>query len=199
MDLDACTGCKACVTACHSLNGLDDGEIWRSVGLLHGGTPDAPAQQTVTTACHHCLEPACLKGCPVKAYEKDPVTGIVKHLDDQCIGCQYCTLMCPYDAPKYSKSRGIVRKCDMCSDRLAHGEAPACVQACPNEAIAISLVDRADAIQAAEASTFLPGTPAPERHPPDDRLQDASARAAQPAAGGLLHASAPSTRTRRWS
>src|SRR5262245_22678438 len=34
VDLDACTGCKACVAACHSLNGLDPGEAWRSVGLL---------------------------------------------------------------------------------------------------------------------------------------------------------------------
>jgi Fe-S-cluster-containing dehydrogenase component/DMSO reductase anchor subunit len=161
VDLDACTGCKACVTGCHNLNGLDDGEVWRTVGMLHGGTSQAPAQQTVTTACHHCLEPACLAGCPVKAYEKDPVTGIVKHLDDQCIGCQYCTLMCPYDAPKYSKERGIVRKCDMCSDRLAHGEAPACVQSCPNEAIRITVVDRTEAIQAAEANTFLPGAPGP--------------------------------------
>ena len=161
VNLDVCTGCKACVTGCHNLNGLDDGEIWRTVGLLHGGTPQAPAQQTVTTACHHCLEPACMTGCPVKAYEKDPVTGIVKHLDDQCIGCQYCVFMCPYDAPKFSPSRGIVRKCDMCSDRLAHGEAPACVQSCPNEAIKISVVDRAEAIQAAEANAFLPGAPGP--------------------------------------
>jgi formate dehydrogenase iron-sulfur subunit len=162
VDLDACTGCKACVSACHTLNGLDDDEVWRTVGLLHGGTSDAPALQTVTTACHHCLEPACLIGCPTLAYEKDPVTGIVKHLDDQCFGCQYCTLMCPYDAPKYSKSRGIVRKCDMCSDRLAHDEAPACVQACPNEAIAIRVVDRAAAIEASDARTFLPGAPGPE-------------------------------------
>jgi DMSO reductase anchor subunit len=70
--------------------------------------------------------------------------------------------MCPYDAPKYSKSRGIVRKCDMCSDRLAHDEAPACVQACPNEAIAIRVVDRAAAIEASDARTFLPGAPGPE-------------------------------------
>jgi Fe-S-cluster-containing dehydrogenase component/DMSO reductase anchor subunit len=131
------------------------------VGLLHGGTPQAPAQQTVTTACHHCLEPACLTGCPVKAYEKHPVTGIVKHLDDQCIGCQYCLFMCPYDAPKLNKARGIVRKCDMCSDRLEHGEAPACVQSCPNEAIRITVVDRAEAIQATEANVFLPGAPGP--------------------------------------
>jgi formate dehydrogenase iron-sulfur subunit len=162
VDLDVCTGCKACVVACHNLNGLDEDEVWRTVGLLHGGTAQAAAQQTVTTSCHHCVDPACLKGCPVKAYEKDPVTGIVKHLDDQCIGCQYCILMCPYDAPKYSASRGIVRKCDMCSDRLSSGEAPACVQACPNSAIRINVIDQAQAVQASEAGTFLPGAPAPD-------------------------------------
>lgn len=36
VDLDKCSGCKACVTACHSLNGLDEDETWRSVGLLIG-------------------------------------------------------------------------------------------------------------------------------------------------------------------
>jgi len=163
VDLDACTGCKACVSACHHLNGLDEAEAetWRSVGLLHGGSPAAPVQQTVTTACHHCLDPACMKGCPVNAYEKDAVTGIVRHLDDQCIGCQYCTLTCPYEVPQYSKSRGIVRKCDMCSDRLSEGEAPACVQACPNEAISIRIVDTTRVIEEAQGDTFLPGAPSP--------------------------------------
>ncbi|HYQ02835.1 MAG TPA: DmsC/YnfH family molybdoenzyme membrane anchor subunit [Polyangiaceae bacterium] len=163
VDLDACTGCKACVSACHHLNGLDEleAETWRAVGLLHGGTPAAPVQQTVTTACHHCLDPACMKGCPVNAYEKSPETGIVRHLDDQCIGCQYCTLTCPYEVPQFSKSRGIVRKCDMCGDRLAGGEAPACVQACPNEAISIRIVDVARALEEAQVDAFLPGAPSP--------------------------------------
>src|SRR5204863_6366496 len=134
VDLDQCSGCKACVTACHSLNGLDEDETWRSVGLLHDLAGEQPFQQSVTTACHHCVDPGCLTGCPVNAYDKDPVTGIVRHLDDQCIGCQYCVLKCPYDVPKYSQKRGIVRKCDMCSSRLGAGEAPACVQGCPNEA-----------------------------------------------------------------
>jgi formate dehydrogenase iron-sulfur subunit len=137
VSLDRCTGCKACVSACHSLNGLDDDEVWRDVGTLLGGSKTPGWQQTVTTACHHCADPGCLNGCPVGAYEKDQDTGIVRHLDDQCIGCSYCILKCPYDVPKYSKKRGIVRKCDMCHQRLAEGEAPACVQACPTEAIRI--------------------------------------------------------------
>jgi formate dehydrogenase iron-sulfur subunit len=147
VDLDRCSGCKACVTACHALNGLDDGEAWRSTGVLISTDWRAPVTQVITTACHHCVDPGCLNGCPVLAYDKDPVTGIVRHLDDQCIGCRYCVMMCPYDVPQYSAPRGIVRKCDLCSDRLAAGEAPACAQACPNEAIRITIVSQ-DAVRA---------------------------------------------------
>ncbi len=161
VDLDRCSGCKSCVVACHTMNGLDDEETWRDVGLLIGGTTHQPVMQHVTTACHHCLEPACMSACPVDAYEKNPKTGIVIHLDDQCFGCQYCTLACPYDVPKYQSSRGIVRKCDMCSDRLAAGEAPACVQSCPHEAIAIKIVDVDRVIEDAEADPFLPAAPEP--------------------------------------
>jgi len=161
VDLDSCSGCKACVTACHSLNGLEATELWRNVGQLTGGTSELPVLQHVTTACHHCIEPACLEGCPVKAYEKDPITGIVQHLDDQCIGCQYCILKCPYDVPVYSQSKGIVRKCDMCHQRLEVGEAPACVQACPNQAIRIRLVETQVVLDATEANQFLPTAPEP--------------------------------------
>ncbi len=204
VDLDRCSGCKACVTACHSLNGLDEDESWREVGFLVGeelvplnaavggkaGKPESgktttpparpsvyspakgnkviPLQQTVTTACHHCVEPGCLLGCPVLAYDKDPVTGIVRHLDDQCIGCSYCILKCPYEVPKYSASRGIVRKCDMCQGRLAEGEAPACVQACPSTAIRITLVKGGSRGEREKGSRgdptpapLLPLTPAP--------------------------------------
>lgn len=195
VDLDRCSGCKACVTACHNLNGLDETETWRAVGLLDGrsgpaAAPAAPAwksgalvarpvadvdtpsleaprfyHQHVTAACHHCADPACLNGCPVKAYDKSAATGIVKHLDDQCIGCQYCTYMCPYGVPQYNPRRGIVRKCDMCSGRLSAGEAPACVQACPNEAIRITLVKTKDA-----GKDFpLPGAPAADFTKPTTR------------------------------
>ncbi len=161
IELDTCSGCKACVAACHNMNGLEDDELWRNVGLLVGGTSELPVIQHVTTACHHCIEPACLEGCPVEAYEKDPITGIVRHLDDQCIGCKYCMLKCPYDVPVYSKSKGIVRKCDMCHGRLANGEAPACVQACPNQAIAITIVNQETVREESEAHPFLPGAPEP--------------------------------------
>jgi Fe-S-cluster-containing dehydrogenase component/DMSO reductase anchor subunit len=183
VDLDRCSGCKSCVTACHALNGLDEHETWRSTGLLHGRDSNS-FQQTITTACHHCVEPGCLDGCPVLAYDKDPLTGIVRHLDDQCIGCQYCIFMCPYEVPKYSEQRGIVRKCDMCHQRLAHGEAPACVQACPSEAIRITIVEKAEVHgeyrsgSSREANRFLPSSPEPAITLPTTRY--VSAKPLQP-------------------
>ncbi|HVU18602.1 MAG TPA: DmsC/YnfH family molybdoenzyme membrane anchor subunit [Candidatus Didemnitutus sp.] len=174
VELDACTGCKACVAACHALNGLDETEAWRDTGVVLGGTAEAPFQQTVTTACHHCADPACLNGCPVLAYEKDPHTGIVRHLDDQCIGCQYCVLKCPYDVPKYNARLGIVRKCDMCHQRLAVGEAPACVQACPTQAIRIVTVQvtRTETVQV-DTSAFLGVAPDPSYTQPTTRYVSA--------------------------
>lgn len=192
VDLDRCSGCKACVTACHSLNGLDDGEAWRHVGTLISQEWRRPFRQAVPTTCHHCAEPACLTGCPVLAYEKDPLTGIVKHLDDQCIGCQYCVMMCPYEVPQYSAQRGIVRKCDMCSQRLAVGEAPACVQACPNEAIRITVVDWDDlhTLYRSESTScetrindFLPTAPDPAITLPSTRFISRSALAPDLIAG----------------
>ena len=163
VDLDACSGCKACVVACHTLNGLEETETWRKVGTLaspsHFGLPIV---QHVTTACHHCVDPGCLNGCPVKAYEKDQSTGIVRHLDDQCFGCKYCTMMCPYEVPQYSSTLGIVRKCDMCSQRLTHGESPACVQACPNQAIRIAIVNSASITAGTDSNSnksLLPTAP----------------------------------------
>jgi formate dehydrogenase iron-sulfur subunit len=163
VDLDACSGCKACAAACHSQNGLEEGELWRQVGLLHGTASELPARIHVTAACHHCAEPGCLSGCPVKAYEKDGRTGIVRHLDDQCIGCRYCQLTCPYDVPQYSEAKGIVRKCDMCRERLEAGEAPACAAACPNGAIRIRTVPLADIARRGREGEFLPGAPHPSR------------------------------------
>ena len=148
------------MAACHNLNGLEPDEGWRRVGTLYGTDGGAPKLQTITTACHHCVEPACLLGCPANAYEKDPITGIVRHLDDACIGCSYCTLTCPYEVPVFDRGMGIVRKCDMCADRLAEGEAPACVQGCPTSAITIDVVDVAAITEASGGDTTqVPGAP----------------------------------------
>ncbi len=196
VDLDKCSGCKACVVACHALNGLDEGESFRDVGLLLAPSTSIAQFQHVTTACHHCVDPGCLSACPVNAYEKDLVTGIVRHLDDQCFGCQYCTLACPYEVPKYHAAKGIVRKCDMCTQRLSAGEAPACVQACPHQAISICTIDITAARADADTGTFLPDSPDPRITIPTTRYvgkatRNPTMRAGTYAARPLEHAHLP--------
>ena len=61
VDLDKCSGCKACVAACHSLNGLEDDESWRAVGLLVSDEADLPLQQIAMTK-RRCTMPITGKG-----------------------------------------------------------------------------------------------------------------------------------------
>jgi formate dehydrogenase iron-sulfur subunit len=182
VDMAACIGCKCCVVACNEQNGNPASINWRRVGEIEGGWFPHTRRAYLSMGCNHCLEPTCLAGCPVDAYAKDPVTGIVRHSADACIGCQYCTWNCSYGVPQYNPDRGVVGKCDMCDGRLALGQAPACVSACPEGAITIELVRTTAWRQACESAG--PGAPAsdgslsatrltmPDRLPPDARPID---------------------------
>lgn len=158
-DMRKCIGCKCCVVACNEQNGNPASINWRRVGELEGGFFPNAARVFLSMGCNHCLEPTCLKGCPVDAYTKDPVTGMVLHSADACIGCQYCTWNCAYGVPQYNPERGVVGKCDMCYGRLTHNQTPACVAACPEGAIAIEIVRTADwraAVASASAGAGVP-------------------------------------------
>src|SRR5437016_3244864 len=109
--------------------------------------------------CNHCIEPTCLTGCPVDAYSKDPLTGVVLHSPEICIGCQYCTWNCSYGVPQYNPERGVVGKCDMCHSRIGLGQSPACVSACPSGAIQIEIVDMKSWREATGATTAQSGLP----------------------------------------
>ncbi|MDO8793524.1 MAG: 4Fe-4S dicluster domain-containing protein, partial [Vicinamibacterales bacterium] len=134
MDMGACIGCKCCVVACNEQNGNPASINWRRVSEMEGGFYPLAHRSYLSMGCNHCLEPTCLAGCPVDAYAKDGVTGIVQHSADACIGCQYCTWNCSYGVPQYNPERGVVGKCDMCQGRLSLGQSPACVTACPEGA-----------------------------------------------------------------
>ncbi|HEV3226410.1 MAG TPA: DmsC/YnfH family molybdoenzyme membrane anchor subunit, partial [Acidimicrobiales bacterium] len=138
--VDACVGCHSCEVACAEQNGLPVGTAWRRVGEIEGGSYPTAKRFHLSMACHHCLEPACLAGCPTEAYVKLS-NGIVEHHADECIGCQYCTWNCPYSVPAFQPDRRIVTKCDLCQPRLATGLEPACVGACPTHALTVETVD----------------------------------------------------------
>src|SRR5688572_16309616 len=156
VDMGKCIGCKCCVVACNEQNGNPAEINWRRVGEIEGGWFPSTSRSYLSMGCNHCLEPTCLQGCPVDAYTKDPITGIVRHSADACIGCQYCTWNCSYGVPQYNPERGVVGKCDMCHGRLSEGQAPACVSACPEGAIQIEIVNTADWRARVAAVTSVP-------------------------------------------
>jgi len=146
LDLDRCTGCGACVIACTNENSPTNGIAWRSIATYNRKRfPDAPVFH-FSLACNHCLEPACMEGCPAAAYTKDPGTGAVLIDRDRCIGCRYCSWVCPYDAPRFDAVGGVMEKCTFCDHRLAEGAEPACVIACPVEALGFEAVELPTAV-----------------------------------------------------
>ncbi|MEY4503956.1 MAG: hypothetical protein RL154_248 [Pseudomonadota bacterium] len=137
----ACVGCHCCEAACNEQNGNTPDVKWRRVGEMQGGEFPNFKQFFNSMSCNHCIEPACLIGCPTNSYIKLD-NGIVFHNDDSCIGCQYCTWNCPYQVPAFDKAKGIVTKCHMCNEKLEAGQTPSCVQACPAGAIEIEVVNK---------------------------------------------------------
>jgi DMSO reductase iron-sulfur subunit len=160
-DMSRCIGCRCCEVSCAEQNGNPFEINWRRVGEIEGGSYPYTHRHYISMGCNHCLEPSCLTGCPVNAYEKNSVTGLVLHSADACIGCQYCTWNCPYGVPQYNGERGVVGKCDLCANRLDEGRAPACVDACPEQAIQVELVNIAE-WRADFAAANAPGMPPAE-------------------------------------
>ena len=158
-DMTKCIGCRSCEVACNEQNGNPADINWRRIGELEGGAYPDTMRHYLSMGCNHCLDADCVKGCPVEAYTKDPVTGIVLHSADACIGCQYCVWNCPYSVPQFNTERGVVGKCDMCQGRLSEGLEPACVNACPEHAIEIEIVDKL-AWRVDHATADSPGMPA---------------------------------------
>ncbi len=156
-DMTRCIGCRCCEVACNEQNNNPSHVKWRRVGEVEGGSYPHVHRFHVSMSCNHCLEPSCLEGCPVDAYAK-LANGVVTHDAEACIGCQYCTWSCPYGVPQYHPERRVVTKCNLCVDRLAEGQLPACVEACPTRAIEIEKVNITQ-WRAAIAGGNAPGVP----------------------------------------
>jgi formate dehydrogenase iron-sulfur subunit len=85
--------------------------------------------------CMHCEDPACASVCPVAALQKTKA-GPVVYDASRCMGCRYCMVACIFEVPTYEWNSRIpmVRKCDMCSDRVPKGEVSRCSEVCPTNA-----------------------------------------------------------------
>lgn len=167
--MDKCIGCHCCEVACAEQNGLPADTQWRRVGEVEGGKFPDVKRYYLSSGCNHCLDAPCMKGCPVDAYQVND-RGIVLHMDNVCIGCQYCTWNCPYGVPVYQEDRKIVTKCDMCTNRLDQNLDPACVEACPSNAILIESVPVEDVFAAYKTEGAGPDMPPPQISIPSTKI-----------------------------
>jgi Fe-S-cluster-containing dehydrogenase component len=128
-------GCHACVVACSIENRTEPATLWREITPFNPtGYPGIPLFH-FSLACNHCADAPCMKNCPAQAYSRDILTGAVMHHPEKCIGCQYCTWACPYDAPKFNPKTRIVEKCSFCNHRISESLKPACANLCPTGAL----------------------------------------------------------------
>jgi formate dehydrogenase iron-sulfur subunit len=151
VDVTRCTGCERCVDACIEENGLDpvQADVDRAVtkdGLSDNRLISVPMVEDgrfVRLSCMHCLEPSCVSACLVGGITKTP-DGPVVYDPAKCIGCRYCMLACPFHIPRYQWEATVpyMQKCAMCAPRVARGDVPACVEACPEEALQFGDRDR---------------------------------------------------------
>jgi anaerobic dimethyl sulfoxide reductase subunit B (iron-sulfur subunit) len=167
-----CVGCCTCQIACKDQNDLDVGQLFRRVREYAGGEfrqigkavmPDVYAFW-LSLGCNHCQDPLCVANCPTGAMQKRALDGIVFVDQDVCIGCRYCVMSCPYGAPQYNPDKGKTGKCDLCRSRLAEGQSPACVAACPQRVLDFGPIDALRQKYGTVAQVH--GMPSPDRtHP----------------------------------
>lgn len=138
VDATRCINCKTCEVACKDANDAGVGRRLRRVRTFEGGEFSAVFAFNISMACNHCEDPACVRQCPARAYSKRESDGIVIHSPEKCIGCRYCTRVCPYGAPQYDAREGRVRKCNLCVEELDRGGVPFCVSSCPLRAIEVA-------------------------------------------------------------
>ena len=137
-DATKCIDCKQCEQACAAENGLpyDDKVAAQEVTSAHKYTVVlAKDDKFMRRLCMNCEDPACASVCPVGAMKKTAL-GPVTYDKGKCMGCRYCMAACPFGVPKYEWDKAIpaVRKCTMCSKRVAEGKQTACAEICPTGA-----------------------------------------------------------------
>lgn len=136
-DEKRCIGCTACMDACREVNHVPEGvsrlEIIREGPF--GEFPDA-TYTFFRHSCQHCTNAPCVMVCPTGASYIDIKNGIVDVKKDLCVGCQYCIAVCPYRVRYINPVTLTADKCNFCRDtNLAKGKLPACVEACPTNAL----------------------------------------------------------------
>jgi Fe-S-cluster-containing dehydrogenase component len=158
VDLDKCTGCQACVVACHAENNVpivSEGEVTRGRSMhwmrieryWEGEYPDVKAR-FIPVFCQQCNSAPCEPVCPVYASVHSDIENINLQVYNRCVGTRYCDNNCPYrvrifnflpphfDAPLEQqlnpdvtvRAPGVMEKCTFCIQRIRRSEENAHVE-----------------------------------------------------------------------
>ncbi|MBL6962926.1 MAG: 4Fe-4S dicluster domain-containing protein [Bacteroidetes bacterium] len=158
-----CTACQNCEYACSDQYELPYSTDFPEVGLVRktdekrrvvlNSYETSKGEQYIRNSCNHCNSPACASACLTKAMYKTE-EGPVIWREDKCMGCRSCMIACPFDVPKfeYDSPNPKIQKCRMCYEVMKDGGIPACVDACPQEAIIFG--KRRDLLEIAKARIY---------------------------------------------
>jgi molybdopterin-containing oxidoreductase family iron-sulfur binding subunit len=152
IDLDRCTGCQACMVACHAENNVPvmgpqaaiEGRYmgWIRVERYLGEEPGSALDaRLLLMLCQQCTNAPCEPVCPVYAtYHTHE--GLNAQIYNRCVGTRYCSNNCPYKVRTFNwrdaqferpldmqlnpdvtvRSRGVMEKCTFCIQRIRYAE-----------------------------------------------------------------------------
>lgn len=118
---------------------------WLYIQYAEGEYNGKPYSLTIPRRCMHCQNAPCVNLCPFGAADKKS-NGIVRIHSGLCMGGAKCKQVCPWHIPERQSGvglhldlmpqyagNGVMYKCDRCYDRIAEGNLPACIEACPED------------------------------------------------------------------